>query len=103
MYIILFYLHYNCTFISTFVFYSSDYEDFNESVLYVEFPTDRIAVEVAIPIVDDDIDEADEQVFIIFLEVFNATNLDNLIILENRDISLGKIRDDESKYVDRIF
>ena len=70
-------------------------------MLYFEFPTDRDAVEVAIPIVDDDIDEADEQVFIIFLEAVNATNLDNLVILQ--DISLGKIRDDESKYVDLIF
>ena len=56
-------------------------------------------MEVAIPIVDDDIDEAYEQVFIIFLEVINATNLDNLNILENREISVGIIRDDdESKY-----
>ena len=69
-------------------------------MLYVEFPTDRPSVEVAIPIVDDDIDEADEQVFIIFLEVVNATNIDNLTILENREISVGRIIDDESKYVD---
>ena len=72
-------------------------------MLYVEFPTDRNAVEVAIPIVDDDIDEADEQVFIIFLEVVNATNLDNLNILENREIGVGRIIDDESKYVDLTF
>ena len=63
---------------------------------YVEFSTDF--VELTIPIVDDDIDEADEQVFIIFLEVVNATNLDNLNILENREISIGRIKDDESKY-----
>ena len=76
----------------------TDYEDFNDSVLYINFPTNRDFVEVAIPIVDDDIDEADEQVFIIFLEVINATNLDNLNILENHEISVGRIRDDESKY-----
>ena len=69
----------------------------------MEFPTDRSAVEVTIPIVDDDIDEADDQVFIIFLEVINATNLDNLNILENREISVGRILDDESKYVDLTF
>ena len=72
-------------------------------MLYIKFPTDRDTVEVAIPVVDDDIDEADEQVFIIFLEVVNATNLDNLNILENREISIGRIRDDESKYVDLTF
>ena len=65
-------------------------------MLYVEFPTDRPSVEVAIPIVDDDIDETDEQVFIIFLEVLNATSLKNMKILENRKTSLGKIKDDES-------
>ena len=72
-------------------------------MIYFEFPSDKISVEVAIPIVDDDIDEADEQLFIIFLEVVNATNLDNLNILENRNISVGRIIDDESKYVDLTF
>ena len=62
-------------------------------MLYVEFPTDRDSVEVAIPIVDDDIDEADEQVFIIFLEVVNATNVN---IMESKETSIGRIRDDES-------
>ena len=70
---------------------------------YVEFPTDRDTVEVIIPIVDDDIDEADEQVFIIFLEAVNATNLTSLNILKDREISIGRIRDDESKYVDLTF
>ena len=64
-------------------------------MLYVEFPTDRNTVKVAIPIVDDDIDEADEQVFIIFLEVINATNLNKVNI--NRNNSIGRIKDDESK------
>ena len=66
-------------------------------MLCFEFPTDRDSVEVAIPIVDDDIDEADEQVFIIFLEVIDATDLDNLNIREDREISVGRIIDDESK------
>ena len=69
-------------------------------MIYLEFPTDKISVEVTIPIVDDDIDEADEQVFIILLEAVDATNLDKLNILENRHISIGRIIDDESKYVD---
>ena len=55
-------------------------------------------MEITIPIVDDDIDEADQQLFIIFLEVVNATSLKNLNILENQEISVGRIKDDESKY-----
>ena len=62
---------------------------------YVKFPTNRDAVELTIPILDDDIDEADEQVFIIFLEVVKATNLKNLNILQNGETSVGKIKDDE--------
>ena len=80
-----------------------DYKDFNQSVLNFEFPTGEEAVELTIPIVDDDIDEADEQVFIIFLEVINATNLKTLKFLENRNISIGRIIDDESKYVNLTF
>ena len=53
-------------------------------------------MEVTISTVDDDIDEADEQVFIIILEIINATNLDNLkiffLFLENQHISAGKIK-----------
>ena len=64
-------------------------------MFYVEFPTDEDTVEVTIPIVDDDIDEADEQVFIIFLEIVYAINLDNVYI--NRATSIGRIKDDESK------
>ena len=71
-------------------------------MLYVEFPTDRDVVEIAIPIVDDDIDEADEQVFIIFLEVINSTSLDKVFVGPRR-LSIGRIRDDESKYVDLTF
>ena len=65
-------------------------------MLYVEFPTDRDAVEVAIPIVDDDIDEADEQVFIIFLEAVNSTSLHKVNIAPPGSSSIGRIRDDES-------
>ena len=64
-------------------------------MLYVEFSTDEDIEEVTIPIVDDDIDEADEQVFIIFLEVVQAINRTNLRI--NRATSIGRIKDDESK------
>ena len=72
-----------------------DYKDFKKNVLYVEFPTDEDTVEVTISIVDDDIDEADEQVFIIFLEVAYAISRNSLHI--NRAISIGRIKDDEGK------
>ena len=65
-------------------------------MFYVEFSPYEDVVEVTIPIVDDEIDEADEQVFIIFLEVAQAINRTNLHI--NRATSIGRIKDDESKY-----
>ena len=65
-------------------------------MFYVEFSAYEDVVEVTIPIVDDDIDEADEQVFIIFLEVAQAINRTNLRI--NRATSIGRIKDDDSKY-----
>ena len=77
------------------IFTHIDYMDFKRNVLYVKFPTDEDTVEVTIPIVDDDIDEADEQVFIIFLEVVYAIDRNSLHI--NRAISIGRIKDDESK------
>ena len=61
-------------------------------MLYVKFSTNEDVAEVTIPIVDDEIDEADEQVFIIFLEVVYATNS-----CINRATSIGRIKDDESK------
>ena len=79
-----------------------DYKDFDNTTLFAEFPIDEglnpvTSVELAIPIVDDDIDEADEQVFIIFLEVINATNVGKVNIVD-RKTSIGRIEDDESKY-----
>ena len=64
-------------------------------MLYVKFSTNEDVAEVTIPIVDDEIDEADEQVFIIFLEVVYAINKTNSCI--NRATSIGRIKDDESK------
>ena len=85
------------------LFTHTDYDDFDNTTLFAVFPIDEgrrnpvISVELNISIVDDEIDEADEQIFIIFLEVINTTNLDNLNILENRHISVGRIKDNESK------
>ena len=77
-----------------------DYEDFDNTTLFATFPIDDglssvNAVELTIPIVDDAIDEAIEQVFIIFLEIVNATNFNKVNV--NRNTSIGRIRDDESK------
>ena len=74
-----------------------DYEDFDNTVIFFIFPVDEGLnhVELTIPIVDDDIDEADEQVFIILLEVIYATNVDKVNIFQGT--SIGRIRDNESK------
>ena len=74
-----------------------DYEDFDRTTLFVTFPIDDTVLSRAlkIPIVDDDIDEADEQVFIIFLEVINATNFNKVNV--GRKTAIGRIKDDESK------
>ena len=79
------------------MFTHPDYEDFDNTTLFVTFPIDDTVLsrELKIPIVDDKIDEADEQVFIIFLEVANAINLNKVTVL--RDNSIGRIKDDESK------
>ena len=72
-----------------------DYEDFNSTTLSATFTDTVSSRELKVPIVDDDVDEADEQVFIIFLEVINATNINKVNI--NRNTSIGRIKDDESK------
>ena len=63
------------------------------------FPADEIVniadVEEEIPIVDDEIDEALEQVFIIFLEVLEAVNFDLITI--TRSASFGRIVDNDGE------
>ena len=78
-----------------------DYKDFDNNELFATFPVDEghtpvTSIELEVSIEDDNIDEADEQVFIIFLEIINATNLD--VVKINRTTSIGRIKDDESKY-----
>ena len=72
-----------------------DCEDFDSTTLSATFNDTVSSREIKIPIVDDEIDEADEEVFIIFLEVINATNFNKVNI--NRNTSIGRIKDDESK------
>ena len=80
-----------------FLFICPDYEDFDSTTLFTTFSIGYTVLsrELRIPIVDDNIDEAIEQVFIIFLEVVNATNFNKVNV--NRIISIGRIKDDESK------
>ena len=63
------------------------------------FPADEIVniadVEKFIPIEDDEIDEAQEQVFIILLEVLEAVNFDLITI--TRSVSFGRIIDNDGE------
>ena len=52
-------------------------------------------VDTPVPIVDDDINEADEQNFVVTVEVVNATDMFR-ITLERED-SLCRIRDDDGE------
>ena len=65
----------------------------------VIFPADEIVniadVEEFIPIVDDEIDEAQEQVFIILLEVLEAVNFDLITI--TRNTSFDRILDNDGE------
>ena len=80
-------------------FFCTDTNDFNDTAFNVIFPADEIVniadVEEFIPIVDDEIDEAQEQVFIILLEVLDAVNFDLLRITCNT--SFGRIIDNDGE------
>ena len=81
------------------LFFCTDTNDFNATAFNVIFPADEIVnipdVEEFIPIVDDEIDEAQEQVFIILLEVLEAVNFD--LIRITRDTSFGRIIDNDGE------
>ena len=70
--------------------------DFNTSVITRDFPSNTID-EMPVPIAlnDDDINEADEQIFIIFLEIINSTNPS--LVKAGRNVSQGRIVDDDCK------
>ena len=67
-----------CTAIS-----SSDKNDFNASAISVLYPADVDYIPVFIPIVDDEIDEAMKQFFIVLLEAQQAVNSDLITISRN--------------------
>ena len=74
--------------------------DFDATPFNVTFPADEVIniadVLETIPIVDDEIDEAQEQVFIIVLEVLDAVNFDLVTITRNM-ISFGRIIDNDGE------
>lgn len=78
--------------------------DFNTTVFTVLFPADEnmstpiSEVLAPISVVDDDIDEAEEQVFIAFLEVVDAVTLGSLST-GPRNVAECIIVDNDSKYV----
>ena len=77
----------------------ADTNDFDTTPVNVTFSADEVVriddVIGPISIVDDEIDEAREQVFVIFLEVLEAVNFDLITI--TRSSSVGCIVDNDGK------
>ena len=84
----------------TFSHYTEE-ADFDSTVINITYPVDEglpspIAnVRASIPVVDDPIDEADEQQFIAYFEITNATNLDG--VYTGLNITICRIDDDDGK------
>ena len=77
--------------------------DFNTTIFNVVFPADELTnrvpgINVPIGIVDDDINERFEQNFLITTAVIEAVN-PQLINNTGRDISIGRILDDDRKEI----
>ena len=80
-----------------------DTNDFNATVFEVVFPggeTSIADVDAFISINDDEIDEADDQFFVVYLEIVNATN--RLAQLE-RVISICNIVDNDREFDYSIY
>ena len=77
--------------------YTTGRVDFNDSVRIVTVPTGQRVedITVDIPIVDDDIDEADEG-FILLLEVVDPA-VAPFVDLSTRNVTLGRIDDNDCK------
>ena len=79
--------------------FCTDTNDFDATTLDATFPADEVMniadLLLTIPIVDDEIDEALEQVFIIVLEVLRAVNADLITI--TRNTSFGRIIDNDGE------
>ncbi len=84
---------------------ASERQDFNSSVLTVIFQADEIGLQISdilvpVGIFDDDIDEAQEEVFIIDLTLQSSIN--NSLEIARRS-SLCRINDDDGKYIISII
>ena len=79
--------------------FCTDTNDFDSTTFDVTFPVDEVMniadLLITIPIVDDEINEALEQVFIIVLEVLGAVNIDLITI--TRSTSFGRIIDNDGE------
>ena len=77
----------------------SDLNDFSNAAINITFYPDVDSrlneLEVPIPIFDDDVDEADEQIFVVELRLVSAVNADAISI--SRETSLCRIVDNDSK------
>ena len=97
------------TYLLRIFFTAPERQDFNDSVITVVFEADEFGdqvndVPVPVPITDDAIDEAQEEVFVIDLTLQSSINSQISI---GRRSSLGRINDDDGEYfkpcVSRIF
>ena len=80
------------------IFFPVDFNDFENSAIVVTFQPDEtgrliIDVDTPVPIVDDSINEAVEQNFVVTVEVVNAFNTSRITI--EREDSLCRIIDDD--------
>ena len=77
----------------------ADFADFDNTTLTVTFqsdeddPVNELSVPVAI--VDDDVDEASEQDFVVVLKLSESINPERISL--GRNVSLCRITDDDSK------
>ena len=74
--------------------------DFNTTSFNVDFPADErsFVIDVPISVVDDNINENEEQLFVVLMEVANATNF-LLLDSTNGNLSLCRIVDNDGKCV----
>ena len=94
----------HCIFLSL----PTDNQDFDTTVLTVTFPADELepapitSISVPINITDDDINEAEEQLFVVHLTIVEANDL-SLIDNEDRNVSIGSIIDNDRKWTEQTF
>ena len=87
--------------LNLFVYWFTDEQDFNSTAVIMSFPADegqderRPVVTVPIDIVDDQVNEAERQYFVVHLEVISAVSVDLITIGEDR--SICSIEDNDSK------